>query len=178
MAAPVVLMRNYFVSLRTMEADVRNSTGEGKGLEPPTQQRKTADKGKERPPSIVLTTTVNLLKFQVEVKTFTTGSFELRNTRNGIRVVIKEIADYAAIMRHRDGRKIPYYTFHSKSLKTVKAVIRHLPEDTPAEDISSELTAPQWYSTFFPPVPLEALFHSTLYPQSCWCIIQVIHNCI
>jgi hypothetical protein len=27
----------------------------------------------------------------------------------------------------------------------------------------------------FPPVPLETLFHSTLYPQSCWCIIQVIH---
>jgi hypothetical protein len=36
----------------------------------------------------------------------------------------------------------------------------------------------QWYSTFFPPVPLETLFHSTLYPQSCWCIIQVIHNYI
>jgi hypothetical protein len=34
----------------------------------------------------------------------------------------------------------------------------------------------QWYSTFFPPVPLETLFHSTLYPQSCWCVIQVIHN--
>jgi hypothetical protein len=36
----------------------------------------------------------------------------------------------------------------------------------------------QWYSTFFPPVPLETLFHSTLYPQNCWCIIQVIHNYI
>jgi hypothetical protein len=36
----------------------------------------------------------------------------------------------------------------------------------------------QWYSTFFPPVPLETLFHSTLYPPSCWCIIQVIHNSI
>jgi hypothetical protein len=36
----------------------------------------------------------------------------------------------------------------------------------------------QWYSTFFPPVPLETLFHSTLYSQSCWCIIQVIHNYI
>jgi hypothetical protein len=36
----------------------------------------------------------------------------------------------------------------------------------------------QWQSTFFPPVPLETLFHSALYPQSCWCIIQVIHNYI
>jgi hypothetical protein len=34
----------------------------------------------------------------------------------------------------------------------------------------------QWYSIFFPPVPLETIFHSTLYPQSCWCLIQVIHN--
>jgi hypothetical protein len=25
---------------------------------------------------------------------------------------------------------------------------------------------------------LETLFHSTLYLQSCWCIIQVIHNYI
>jgi hypothetical protein len=32
--------------------------------------------------------------------------------------------------------------------------------------------------SLFPPVPLETLFHSTLYPQSCWCIIQVIHNYI
>jgi hypothetical protein len=28
----------------------------------------------------------------------------------------------------------------------------------------------------FPPVPLETLFHSTLYPQSCWCLIQFINN--
>jgi hypothetical protein len=39
-------------------------------------------------------------------------------------------------------------------------------------------TIMQWYSTFFPPVPLQTLFHSTLYPQSCWCIIQVIYNYI
>jgi hypothetical protein len=43
---------------------------------------------------------------------------------------------------------------------------------------TSDNTIDQWYSTIFPPVPLETLFHSTLYPQSCWCIIQVIHNYI
>jgi hypothetical protein len=46
------------------------------------------------------------------------------------------------------------------------------------ENVRSFLCLEQWYSTFFPPVPLETLFHSTLYPQSCWCIIQVIHNYI
>jgi hypothetical protein len=32
----------------------------------------------------------------------------------------------------------------------------------------------QWYSNFFPPVPLETLLHSTLYPQSCWCKISFL----
>jgi hypothetical protein len=30
----------------------------------------------------------------------------------------------------------------------------------------------------FPPRTPRDIFHSTLYPQSCWCIIQVIHNYI
>jgi hypothetical protein len=33
---------------------------------------------------------------------------------------------------------IPYYTFHPKSLKPVKVVIRQLPGDTPAENTSNE----------------------------------------
>jgi hypothetical protein len=33
----------------------------------------------------------------------------------------------------------------------------------------------QWYSTFFVPVPPD-LISLTSYPQSCWCIIQVIHS--
>jgi len=57
-----------------------------------TQQQKNAAKGTLRPPPIILTTTVNVLKFQAEVKAITRGSFEFHNTRNGIRVVTKEIA--------------------------------------------------------------------------------------
>jgi hypothetical protein len=59
------------------------------------------------------------------------GSFELRNTRNGIKMLAQEMADYSAIMRHIDARTLLYFTYHPKSLKPV---IRHLPEDTPAED--------------------------------------------
>jgi hypothetical protein len=40
-----------------------------------------------------------------------------------------------------------------------------------------DLSSPVVFN-LFPPVPLETLFHSTLYPQSCWCIIRVIHNYI
>jgi hypothetical protein len=51
------------------------------------------------------------------------------------------MADYSALMRYPDASKIPYYTFHPKSLKRVKAVICHLPGDTPAKDISDEVLA-------------------------------------
>jgi hypothetical protein len=34
----------------------------------------------------------------------------------------------------------------------------------------------QWYSTFFCSRTPRYNFSSTLYPQSCWCIIQVIHS--
>jgi hypothetical protein len=38
------------------------------------------------------------------------------------------------------------------------------------------LALEQWYSTFFPPVPLETLLRSTLYPQSCWCKISFLNR--
>jgi hypothetical protein len=34
----------------------------------------------------------------------------------------------------------------------------------------------QWYSSFLVRVPPTCNFSSTLYLQSCWCIIQVIHS--
>jgi hypothetical protein len=39
-----------------------------------------------------------------------------------------------------DGRNMSYYTFHQQSDKPIKAVIRHLPIDTPAEGICNGLT--------------------------------------
>jgi hypothetical protein len=95
--------------------------------------------GRLRP--INITAAINLLKFQAEVKAITNGSFEFWNTRNGTRVVTKRMADSTAVMRHLDGRNLPYYIYHPKSLKSVKVVIIHLPGDTSAEDISNELMA-------------------------------------
>jgi hypothetical protein len=69
------------------------------------------------------------------------STFEYRTTKNGIKVVTKDIVDYSTILRLLDPRKISYYTFHPKSLKAVKAVIRQLPGDTPAEDVSNEIVA-------------------------------------
>jgi hypothetical protein len=58
-----------------------------------------------------------------------------------MKVITKATVDNSALMRHLDARKVPYYTIISKSLNPMKAVIRQLPEDTPAEDISNELVA-------------------------------------
>jgi len=37
-----------------------------------------------------------------------------------------------------------YYTFHTKSQKLIKAVIHHLPGQTPAENIPNELMAMEY----------------------------------
>jgi len=50
-------------------------------------------------------------------------------------------ADYTAIMSHLENRNLPYFTYHPKSLRPVKAVIQHLPRDTSAENISGEVVA-------------------------------------
>jgi hypothetical protein len=51
------------------------------------------------------------------------------------------LADYHAIKKHLQEKRIPYYTFHPKSVKPIKAIIRHLPGNNPEEDIAKELQA-------------------------------------
>jgi hypothetical protein len=51
------------------------------------------------------------------------------------------MADYFVIKHHFDHRQLNDFTFHPKCEKPIKVDIRHLPSDTPAEDISQELTA-------------------------------------
>jgi hypothetical protein len=53
----------------------------------------------------------------------------------------KELADYSAITHHLQQNSLYFYTFLPKSEKPIMAVIRHLPGDTLAEDISNELVA-------------------------------------
>jgi hypothetical protein len=53
----------------------------------------------------------------------------------------KEMADYSAIKHHLEQNSLHFYTFHPKSEKPIKTVIRHLPGHTPAEHISNELVA-------------------------------------
>jgi hypothetical protein len=94
-----------------------------------------------RPPPIVLTSTITLIQLQKIFKGFVSGRFEFRNTRSGTRIVTKEMADFSAIKIFLETNKLPFFTFFPKSEKPVKAVIRHLPLNTPAEDISNGLVS-------------------------------------
>jgi hypothetical protein len=49
------------------------------------------------------------------------------------------MADLSAIRKHLDNNNLSYFTFFPKSEKPMKAVIRHLPTNTPAQDISDGL---------------------------------------
>jgi hypothetical protein len=110
-----------------VEVDTDTTAGDEADSDPTIQQQqKPGPKGVGRPPPIILTTFVNSMKFQREVRTFIKVAFELRITRNGMKVVTREVTYYSGIMSHLDANKIPYYTFQPKS-KPVKVVINSCP---------------------------------------------------
>jgi hypothetical protein len=92
-----------------------------------------------RPPPIILTSAANLIQLQKKLKGVARQSFELRNTRSGTRVVTKDMVDYKAVKEYFNQNSLAYFTFFPKSEKPVKAVLRHLPGNTPAKDISDGL---------------------------------------
>jgi hypothetical protein len=49
------------------------------------------------------------------------------------------MADYLAMKSYLEKHNLHYFTFSPNSKKPIKAVIRHLPPDTAAEDISNSL---------------------------------------
>jgi hypothetical protein len=99
------------------------------------EQRQLPPSQAGSPPPIVLTTETNLILLQKQLKELAKGNFEFRNSRNGTRIFTKEIADFSAMKQHFDDQRMSYFIFYPKSQNPVKAVIRHLPHSTPAEDI-------------------------------------------
>jgi hypothetical protein len=84
-----------------------------------------------RPPPIVLTSAANFIQLQKQLKGVARKSFEFRNTRNGTRVVTKDMVDYQAAKVHFDN-SLACCTFFPKSEKPVKAVLCYLLSNTPA----------------------------------------------
>jgi hypothetical protein len=125
--------RNYFAPLRQADMDCVEPDGD----DTQNQQQTLFPAG--RLPPIVLTTSTNLMQLQKEIKGLVKGNFEFRSTCNGTQVVIRDMADYYSIGTHFDKNKLSFFTFHPKGNNPIKAVIRHLPIYTPANDISDGL---------------------------------------
>jgi hypothetical protein len=66
-------------------------------------------------------------------------TFDFRNARNGTRVITKGMADFEAVKFHFTNNSLSYYSSFPKCQKPIMAVIRHLPSNTPAKDISEGL---------------------------------------
>jgi hypothetical protein len=125
--------RDFFSPLRSieMEADRKDSADDTTKH----QQHQAPSSQAGSPPPFVLTSQVNLIESQRQLK----SNLEFHNTRNGTRVVTKEMEDFSAIHSHFKSSNLPYFTFYPKSQKPIKAVIWHLLISSPAEYISDGL---------------------------------------
>jgi hypothetical protein len=54
-------------------------------------------------------------------------------------VITKGMADFETVKSHFTNNNLSYYSFFPRSQKPIKVVIRHLPRNSLAEDISDEL---------------------------------------
>jgi hypothetical protein len=80
-----------------------------------------------------------MIRLQKQLQSVVEENFEFRSTRNGTRVITRGMADFQSVRSDFDASNLSYYSFYQKSQKPMKAEIRHLPHNTPAEDISDEL---------------------------------------
>jgi hypothetical protein len=87
-------------------------------------------------PPIILTSVTNLIQLQRLLQSVFKENFEFRSSRNGTRVIMRGMADIQSVKLYFDANNLSYYTFYPKSEKPMKAVIRLLPHNNPAEDIS------------------------------------------
>lgn len=60
------------------------------------------------------------------------------NMKQWTAVFTRIMADFSAISSHIGTHKLSYFTFYPKSQKTLRAMVRHLPEIAPVEDSSDE----------------------------------------
>jgi hypothetical protein len=90
------------------EADSDSTDVGGADSEHCTQQQQTPLlDAVGRPYPIIITASINLLKFQGELRPATKNMFVFRTTRNGIKVVAKDLVDDPALMHHLDTRNFP-----------------------------------------------------------------------
>jgi hypothetical protein len=95
-----------------------------------------------RPPfKRVVTSAVKLILLQNQLESVVGENFEFRSTRNGTSVITRSMADLQSVKSHIEIQNLSYHSFFPNSEKPIKAVVRHLSQNTPAEDISDSLVS-------------------------------------
>jgi hypothetical protein len=82
----------------------------------------------------MLTSATNLIQLQKQLKAVAKQIFEFRTIRNRTRVITKDMVDFQSVKVHFETNNLSYYSFYPKAKKPINAVIRHQPQNTPAED--------------------------------------------
>jgi hypothetical protein len=129
-----VATKNFFAPLLTANMDTDSPAAESS---PATEEAVPTKAG--RPPPIVLTSATNLIQLQKQLKGVAKQVLEFRNTKNGTCIITKDLVDFEAVKLHFQSNHLSFYSFYPKSEKPIKAVIRHLPNNTPAGDIAEGL---------------------------------------
>jgi hypothetical protein len=110
--ATPVATRNYLAPLRMEESQEEIGRSAELGADEPPQQQQMGKTA--RPPPIVLTAPINLMKLNSEMKYILKGTYEYRNTRNGTRMVTSDMSDDLAAKHYFYSQKLPYFTFYPK----------------------------------------------------------------
>jgi hypothetical protein len=100
-----VSIRNFFAPLRTSGMNTETAGAEN------TLPEQEAPRKSCRPPPIVLTSIINLIQLQSDLKEHAKREYEFRNTRNGTRIIMKEMADYSAMKSYLEKHNLHYFTF-------------------------------------------------------------------
>jgi acyl-CoA synthetase (NDP forming) len=90
-------------------------------------------------PPIIVTSQVNILSLQEDLNAVVTWEFFFLNTASGNRITTKSMAGYKTIQNLLSQKGLPFFTFYTKGNKPVKAVMKHLPNNTSSEDITVAL---------------------------------------
>jgi hypothetical protein len=75
-----------------------------------------------------MTSTINLIPLQSDLKDPVNGKYEFQNTQNVTHYYNKIMADYSALKSYLE-KNNHYFTFSPNSETPIKAVIRHLPPE-------------------------------------------------
>jgi hypothetical protein len=68
----------------------------------------------------MMTSTINLIQFQSNLKDHIEGEYNFLNTRNGTRIITKEVTDYSAMKSHLEKNNVHYFDLLPKFRKACK----------------------------------------------------------